>query len=101
MDLNIKPWIKARLGIDSERAATMVEYVLILALIAIFVITIVELVGGSVEHGPARQVLEHLHDPSVSRPHDDVDPVPVEHVLPSRPRREHVVVGVWAIGYMS
>jgi Flp pilus assembly pilin Flp len=48
MDLNIKSWINARLGIDSERAATMVEYVLILTLIAIFVITIVELVGGSV-----------------------------------------------------
>jgi Flp pilus assembly pilin Flp len=51
MDLNIfKTWIMARFHIDSERGATMVEYVLILALIAIFVITIVGLLGKSVSN---------------------------------------------------
>ena len=51
MDLNIfKTWLKARLGIQSERGATMVEYVLILALIAIFVIGIVGLLGKSVSN---------------------------------------------------
>jgi pilus assembly protein Flp/PilA len=49
MDLNIfKTWLKARLGMQSERGATMVEYVLILALIAIFVIAVVGLLGHSV-----------------------------------------------------
>jgi pilus assembly protein Flp/PilA len=49
MDLNIfKTWVMARLHIDSERGATMVEYVLILALIAIVVIAIVTALGKSV-----------------------------------------------------
>ena len=49
MDLNIlKTWFMARFHINSERGATMVEYVLILALIAIVVITVVGLLGQSV-----------------------------------------------------
>jgi Flp pilus assembly pilin Flp len=49
MDLSIfKTWVMARLPIDSERAATMVEYVLILVLIAIVVIAIVTAFGKSV-----------------------------------------------------
>ena len=48
MNLDIfRLWTKVRLGFDSERAATLTEYVLILALIAIFVVTIVELAGGA------------------------------------------------------
>ena len=39
----VKTWLKARLGVDAERGATMVEYVLILALIAILVIGVVAL----------------------------------------------------------
>ena len=49
MDLNIfKTWLKARLHVETERGATMVEYVLILALIAILVIGIVAVLGRSV-----------------------------------------------------
>jgi pilus assembly protein Flp/PilA len=49
MNLTIlKTWLTARLHIDSERGATMVEYVLILALIAIVVIAVVTALGGSV-----------------------------------------------------
>ena len=44
----IKSWLTARLHIDSERGATMVEYVLILALIAILVIAVVTALGNSV-----------------------------------------------------
>jgi pilus assembly protein Flp/PilA len=44
----IKAWLKARLNVDSERGATMVEYVLILALIAILVIGVVAALGHSV-----------------------------------------------------
>jgi Flp pilus assembly pilin Flp len=43
----IKTWLKARFT-DTERGATMVEYVLILALIAILVIGVVAALGGSV-----------------------------------------------------
>ena len=43
----IKTWLKARFA-DTERGATMVEYVLILALIAILVIGVVAALGGSV-----------------------------------------------------
>jgi Flp pilus assembly pilin Flp len=51
MDLNIlKTWFMARLHINSERGATMVEYVLILALIAIVVIVIVTALGKSVSN---------------------------------------------------
>ena len=44
----LKTWLTARLHIDTERGATMVEYVLILALIAILVIGVVTALGGSV-----------------------------------------------------
>jgi Flp pilus assembly pilin Flp len=44
----VKTWLKARLGVDAERGATMVEYVLILALIAILVIGVVALLGSQV-----------------------------------------------------
>jgi len=43
----IKTWLKARFT-DTERGATMVEYVLILALIAILVIGVVAALGGQV-----------------------------------------------------
>ena len=43
----VKTWLKARFT-DTERGATMVEYVLILALIAILVIGIVAALGGQV-----------------------------------------------------
>ena len=49
MDLFVfKTWLKARMHVDTERGATMVEYVLILALIAILVIGVVAALGGSV-----------------------------------------------------
>ncbi len=49
MDLFLlKTWLKARLGAGSERGATMVEYVLILALIAIVVIAVVAALGQAV-----------------------------------------------------
>ena len=41
----VKTWLKARLNVDTERGATMVEYVLILALIAILVIGVVAALG--------------------------------------------------------
>ena len=44
----VKTWLKARLNVDTERGATMVEYVLILALIAILVIGVVAALGHSV-----------------------------------------------------
>ena len=44
----VKTWLKARLGVDTERGATMVEYVLILALIAILVIGVVAALGRQV-----------------------------------------------------
>jgi pilus assembly protein Flp/PilA len=48
MDLFVfKTWLKARFT-DTERGATMVEYVLILALIAILVIGVVAALGGQV-----------------------------------------------------
>jgi pilus assembly protein Flp/PilA len=46
----LKTWLTARLHVDTERGATMVEYVLILALIAIFVIAVVTALGTSVSH---------------------------------------------------
>jgi pilus assembly protein Flp/PilA len=49
MNLTIlKTWLTARLHVDTERGATMVEYVLILALIAILVIGVVTALGNSV-----------------------------------------------------
>jgi pilus assembly protein Flp/PilA len=48
MDLFVfKTWLKARFG-GAERGATMVEYVLILALIAILVIGVVLALGHQV-----------------------------------------------------
>jgi Flp pilus assembly pilin Flp len=48
MDLYVfKTWLKARFT-DTERGATMVEYILILALIAILVIGVVAALGGRV-----------------------------------------------------
>jgi Flp pilus assembly pilin Flp len=44
----VRTWLKARFGADSERGATMVEYVLILALIAILVIGVAAALGNSV-----------------------------------------------------
>jgi len=44
----LKAWLTART--KTERGATMVEYVLILALIAIFVIAVVTALGKSVSH---------------------------------------------------
>jgi pilus assembly protein Flp/PilA len=43
----VKTWLKARFS-NTERGATMVEYVLILALIAILVIGVVAALGGQV-----------------------------------------------------
>jgi pilus assembly protein Flp/PilA len=43
----VKTWLKARFA-NTERGATMVEYVLILALIAILVIGVVAALGGQV-----------------------------------------------------
>ena len=43
----LKAWLKARFT-ETERGATMVEYVLILALIAILVIGVVAALGGQV-----------------------------------------------------
>ena len=48
MDLYVfKTWLKARFT-NTERGATMVEYILILALIAILVIGVVAALGGKV-----------------------------------------------------
>ena len=48
MDLFVfKTWLKARFA-ATERGATMVEYILILALIAILVIGVVAALGGRV-----------------------------------------------------
>ena len=48
MDLYVlKTWLKARFS-STERGATMVEYILILALIAILVIGVVAALGGKV-----------------------------------------------------
>ena len=43
----VKTWLKARFS-NTERGATMVEYVLILALITILVIGVVAALGGQV-----------------------------------------------------
>jgi len=48
MDLYVlKTWLKARFS-NTERGASMVEYILILALIAILVIGVVAALGGKV-----------------------------------------------------
>ena len=49
MDLYVlKTWIQARLNIGDERGASMVEYGLLLALIAVIAIVAVRALGGGV-----------------------------------------------------
>jgi Flp pilus assembly pilin Flp len=49
MDLFVlKTWLEARLNVRDERGANLVEYVLLLAFIALVVIGIVKLLGGRV-----------------------------------------------------
>ena len=49
MDLFVlKTWIQAKLNADSERGASMVEYGLLLALIAVIAIVAVKALGTSV-----------------------------------------------------
>jgi Flp pilus assembly pilin Flp len=43
-----KAWVMAKLGVKSERGANMVEYVLILTLIALVVILVVTNLGSRV-----------------------------------------------------
>ena len=49
MDLYVlKTWIQAKLNIDSERGASMVEYGLLLALIAVIAIVALRALGTNV-----------------------------------------------------
>ncbi len=49
MDLYVlKTWIQAKLNIDSERGASMVEYGLLLALIAVIAIVALKALGQGV-----------------------------------------------------
>jgi Flp pilus assembly pilin Flp len=49
MDLFVlKTWLEARFNVRDERGANLVEYVLLLAFIALVVIGIVKLLGGRV-----------------------------------------------------
>ena len=49
MDLYVlKTWIQAKFNVDSERGASMVEYGLLLALIAVIAIVAVRALGSSV-----------------------------------------------------
>ena len=49
MDLFVlRTWIQAKFNTDSERGASMVEYGLLLALIAVVAIVAVKALGGSV-----------------------------------------------------
>ena len=49
MDLFVlRTWIQAKFNTDSERGASMVEYGLLLALIAVIAIVAVRALGGSV-----------------------------------------------------
>ena len=49
MELTVfKAWLSAKLGVTSERGANMVEYVLILTLIALIVIAVVAALGQKV-----------------------------------------------------
>ena len=51
MNLTVfRAWLQARLGIKDERGANLVEYVLLLAFIAIVVIVGVQFLGKSVSH---------------------------------------------------
>jgi pilus assembly protein Flp/PilA len=44
----LKTWLEAKLGFDGERGASMVEYGLLLALIAVIAIVAVKALGDSV-----------------------------------------------------
>ena len=44
----LEAWLLAKLNVTEERGANMVEYVLILTLIALFVIAVVTALGGKV-----------------------------------------------------
>jgi pilus assembly protein Flp/PilA len=49
MDLFVlKTWLQAKLGVDGERGANMVEYGLLLALIAVIAIVAVRALGENV-----------------------------------------------------
>lgn len=49
MDLNVfRAWIQAKLNLKDERGANLVEYVLLLAFIAIVVFVAVKVLGGTV-----------------------------------------------------
>ncbi len=49
MDLTVfRAWIQAKLYLKDERGATLVEYVLLLAFIAIVVFVAVKVLGGTV-----------------------------------------------------
>ena len=49
MDLFVlKTWIQAKLNVNDERGASMVEYGLLLALIAVIAIVALRTLGGSV-----------------------------------------------------
>jgi pilus assembly protein Flp/PilA len=51
MDLYVlKTWIQAKLNITDERGASMVEYGLLLALIAVVAIVALKILGGSVSN---------------------------------------------------
>ena len=50
MDITVfRAWLQARLNMKSERGANMVEYVLLLAFIALVVILAVKTLGGTVK----------------------------------------------------
>ena len=51
MDLFVlKTWLQAKLGVDAERGASMVEYGLLLALIAVIAIVALRAMGESVSN---------------------------------------------------
>jgi Flp pilus assembly pilin Flp len=51
MDLAVLTvWLRARLGVDTQRGANLVEYVFLLVLIALVVLITVQLFGTSVSH---------------------------------------------------
>jgi pilus assembly protein Flp/PilA len=51
MDLFVlKTWIQAKLNVTDERGASMVEYGLLLALIAVVAIVALKVLGGSVSN---------------------------------------------------
>jgi len=46
----LKTWLQAKLGVDAERGASMVEYGLLLALIAVIAIVALRAMGESVSN---------------------------------------------------